>query len=461
MNYQHPLLEWPDTIATQEPTFRFDQLPQHIRTCVYNHLIPKFFVFRGSRASDVQEWPKSPIANFLACNSDLHALSSEVDSWLYSKSRFEFHDPRRAHGCGQTQVKGHEAAKEFFDCIGPLKLSYITQIYCEFTWFLRNSSIETFSQMLSSLAASDPPRDLKNLDLIFEKVNDVVPAGQKPQMQCFALRGFIGLDLNIVLRTKARLTAKEMNEWRPRYDETKEELPRVDFTTRLPFEVRRMIYRHLIPKTSLIGPTIGTRNIESRSSSGLGILGLLLSSSQSYSEICTFRYEECKFELRATTLWDHIPQVDWVRSFFQNAGPFALHIRHVKIVLNIYGRTFTHWTASILPIITALNQHCSFRFATPIQFLDFEMGFNNEINKFCARWKAVTRAGTEFIVEIQVRDPRQWPIVVTDSYLTDLVHEVMTASLRGFETCIGRDGEVHTRRVQEDMEPELTVMGDL
>lgn len=233
-----------------------------------------------------------------------------------------------------------------------------------------------------------------------------------------------------------------MNDWRPRYDETKEELPRVDFTTRLPLEVRRMISHRLIPKPSLIGPTIGTHNTESRSSSGSDILGLLLSSSQSYSDICTFRYEECKFELRATTLWDHIPQVHWVRSFLQNAGSFALHIRHVKIMLNIYGRTFTHWTASILPIITALNQHCSFQFATSIQLVDFEMGFNSEINKVCARWKAATRADTEFIVEIQARDPYQWPIVTTDSYLTDLVYEVVTASLRGFETSIGRDGKV-------------------
>lgn len=187
MNYQH-LVEWPDAIATQEPTFRFNQLSEQIRTCVYNHLIPEFFFFRGSRTSDTHEWPKSPIANFLACNSDLHALSGEVDSQLYSKSRFEFHDPRRAHGRGQPQVKGHEAVKDFFDYIGPLKLSYIPQIYYEFTWFLRNSSIETFSQMLPSLAVRDLPRGLKNLDFTFEKVNNVVPAGQKPQMPCFALR---------------------------------------------------------------------------------------------------------------------------------------------------------------------------------------------------------------------------------------------------------------------------------
>lgn len=430
MKYQHasPLERLP---------FRFDWLPEQIRTKVYNHLIPDCFIFKGSRNSDAHEWPKNPITDLVASNSDLHALSSEVDKQLYSRSRFEFHNIR---GCGETQVRGYETAKEFFDCIGPIKLSYITQINCEFTWLLRKGSTTKFSQMLSSLAGSDPPRKLKNLNLEFEEVLDIVLAGQKIQMQSFALRGLIGLELNIVLETKTRLSANQMNDWMPWHDEMKRQLSRVDYLTRLPRELRFMIYRHLIPKRSLIGPTL--RKIGSRPSSDPGILGVLRSNSQPYSDICTLMYGECKFELRATSLWDHLPQVDWVTSFLQNTGMNALHIRHVEIVLNIYGFNSSHYTPSIAPMFTALNQHCSFQFAMPIQLVDFHMSFNRDINKVCARWKVVTRASTELIVEVQVRKPGAWPVALTDDCLARMVYKVVVASLGGFQSRVDSGGEV-------------------
>lgn len=55
-------------------------------------------------------------------------------------------------------------------------------------------------------------------------------------MQCFALLGFIGLDLSIV-ETKRQLAANQMNEWRPRYGEPKQKLPQVGRLTRLQYEL--------------------------------------------------------------------------------------------------------------------------------------------------------------------------------------------------------------------------------
>lgn len=437
MNHQRasPLVEMPDVKATEVPTFRFDQLPQRIRIRIYNHLIPECFIFKGGRTSNTHGWPMNPITNLVASSRALHALSSEVDKHLYSKPHFEFH----SIGRGKTRVKGCETANEFFVHIGPKKLSYIVQINCEFTWWLRKSSIGTFSQMLSYLAASDPPRDLRNLDLIFEEAQDVVLAGQNSPMQCFTLRGFIGLDLNVTLGTKTRLTTKNMNDWRPKYAQANQGLPRFHYLDRLPNEIKIMIYRHMIPQRSLIGPRVGTR-----SSSGRGILGVLLSNSQLSVEIRTLLYRECEFEFRATTLWDHVPQVT---SFLQEVGTNALDIRHVKIVLCIYGVNSCHYNASILPIVTALNRYCSFQFTMPIQLVDFQMNFNRKINRFCARWKVVTRAKTELMVQVQTRSAKKWFLNhVTDIDLADKLHTVVAASLEGFQTRIGIGGEVWLRR---------------
>lgn len=432
-----PLVEIPLVKAAKAPTFRFNQLPQQIRTRIYNHIIPECFIFKGSRRSDSHGWPVNPITNLVASSSDLHALSGEVDKHLYSKSKYQFN----SIGRGKARVQGCETANEFFVHIGPKKLSYISHITCDFTWWLRDSSVGAFSQMLSSLAASDPPRDLKNLDLVFEKAPDVVLAGQNSPMQCFTLRGFIGLDLNVTLGTKTRLTTKNMNDWRPKYDRSDQGLFRSHYLIQLPNELKLMIYRHLIPQRILIGPRVGAW-----SSSTHAILGVLLSNHQLNSEIRTIMYRECEFEFRATTLWNHVPQVNWVESFLQKAGENAVSIGHVKVVLGIYGLNSYYYTASLLPIITALDQYCSFQLTTPIQFEYMEMGFVREINKYCARWKVVTRAETELMVEMQTQRPRDWfRDPVTNDDLANKFQEVLEASLAGYETRIGHWGVVELR----------------
>lgn len=163
-------------------------------------------------------------------------------------------------------------------------------------------------------------------------------------MQCFAPLGFVGLDLNIMLGTKTRLTDKKVKDWMPRHDETKQELPRVDYVQRLPAELRLKVFRYIFPKRRLIGPRLGNPNIGSSCS---GILGALLSNSQWHSEICAILYKETKFELRATSLWIHLRGAHWIESFLQNAGINALLIRDVEIVLIIYGYATSLWTPSM------------------------------------------------------------------------------------------------------------------
>lgn len=107
------------------------------------------------------------MGNLAESNSDLRALSSEVDKQLYSRSRFGF---KNTGGWEKPQVHGYETVKEFFYCIGPLKLSNVTHINCEFACLPQKSGIETIFH---------PPRDLKNLYLILEEVQDAVLAGQK------------------------------------------------------------------------------------------------------------------------------------------------------------------------------------------------------------------------------------------------------------------------------------------
>lgn len=73
------------------------------------------------------------------------------------------------------------------------------------------------------------------------------------------------------------------------------------------------------------------------------------------------------------------------------------------------------------------------------------MSFNYEINKLCIRWKVVTHADTKLILEVQVQNPKEWPLNLTDDVLVDKMHQILEARAKGFEARIARFGVVETR----------------
>ena len=89
----------------------------------------------------------------------------------------------------------------------------------------------------------------------------------------------------------------------PTHDETKQELPRVDYLQWLTAELSLKVFRCLPLKPRFLGPRLGNPNIGSFCS---GILGALLSNLQWHSENCVILYKGAKFELRATLLWIHL-----------------------------------------------------------------------------------------------------------------------------------------------------------
>lgn len=394
--------------------FPFERLPLKSRLRIYNELVPEAIIFRGRRHGTRSQWPENPLGALAVC---YFQFQEEIDLRLYSKTRFIFYDSRNRG----VKTYGYETAARFFSCIGPLKLSYINHIYCHFHWTSFCAKSAEVFDMLSLMASSDPPRNVRRLDLSFTKTRHVKPFKSAGPISrpCFVLNGFIGVKITLVFpNTKEKMSVDELNTWIAAF---RDPGPPVNFLTTLPAELRNEIFRYLVPRVC--------SSLRVRRRQRPNIPGWVSVNRQMSVEICSVMYGECQFEF-------HIPsgrkpnrhQSEDSRfvSFLRRIGSTnARQIRSVGIFLQIYPGLPNHlkvYTPPISGILRAINKRCHFRirpYSIPASLVP-----DGSTDRYQFRYP--TRAGRTLVVHMQM----EWHSGFSPRWTTNNLDNWAAMSLR-------------------------------
>ena len=394
--------------------FPFERLPLKIRLRIYNQLVSEAVIFPGERHRIRWQWPQNPLGALAVCYPQ---FQEEIDLRVYSKTRFIFYDSRNRG----VRTYGYETAARFFARIGPMKTSYINHIYCHFHWTSDCAKSAEFFNMLSLMASSDPPRDIRRLNLSFTKTSHVRPLESAGLISrpCFVLHGFPGVKITLIFpNTKEKVSVDELNTWIAAFHDPG---PPVNFLTILPAELRNEVFRYLVPRVC--------DSFRARRRRWPNTPGWLLVNRQMSMEICSVMYGECRFEL-------HIRSMQYLSQSRREDSRFvgllkrigstnARQIRSVGIFLHIYPGLPDHrkiYTPSISGIVQAINKRCLFQigpYSIPASLVPD--GFTHRY-----LFKLPTRAGRTLVVNMQM----EWLLLPLSQRIADNLDGWAAVSLR-------------------------------
>ena len=285
METSQPQISYTPFGSQKSSDVTLDRLPLEIRLRIYDKLLPKAIIFRVTQSGKHSQWPKNPMANLAAC---FPQFKNEINFRMYSSIRFIFYDSLQKQD-RNVKTYGYEIATKFFSYIGPTNLSYIREIYCHFHWDQPDANLPHLFDMLSLMAATDPPRHIRKLDLSFTRTSRVRPYTHGPiiRRQSVELHGFPGAKIILIFPDVTdRLSVPDLNR---RIAEFRDRGPQVNFLTVLPAELRNEIFRYFVPSVRSCTPYRQINNSENT--------GWLYVNRQMTAEICSLMYGECRFKI--------------------------------------------------------------------------------------------------------------------------------------------------------------------
>lgn len=405
--------------------FPFERLPLKIRLRIYNQLVPEAIIFRGRRHGTRSQWPQNPLGALAVCYSQ---FQEEIDLRVYSKTRFIFSDSRNRG----VRTYGYETAARFFSRIGPMKLCHINHIYFHFLWTSDCAELAGFFDMLSLMASSDPPRDVRRFNLSFTQTSYVQlyeSAGRTSRSRrCFFLDGFPGVEITLIFPNR-KMSVDGLNTWIAAFHDPG---PPINFLTTLPAELRNEIFRYLVPRVC--------DSFRARRRLWPNTPGWMLVNRQMSMEICSVMYGECQFEF-------HIPSMQYPSRYRREDSRFvgflkrigstnARRIRSVGIFLQIYPGLPDRrkiYTPSISGVVQAINKRCHFRIGP--YFIPASLVPDGFTHRY--QFRLPTRAGRTLVVHMQMEwhysgPLPQWIAINLDTWAA----VSLTNSLNGVRSCV-------------------------
>jgi hypothetical protein len=388
--------------------FPFENLPLEVRLNIYDKLTSEALIFHGEQPGRRTRWPKNPLAALAMCYPQ---FQKEINLRLYSTTRFVFYDSRNRY----DRTYGYQVAARFFARIGPANLSFVKQVYCHFHWTHHCKYSPQFFRMLSLIASSDPPRNVRHLHLSFEKTTHVKPfkEAQLILRPCFVLHGFLGVQVTLIFpRSRDRVSVTDLNAWITSFHDGGSP---VNFLTALPGELRTEIYRYLAP--DIYRPKLARLRHKPKTPGWVSV------NRQMSLEVCSVMYRECQFEFHLISWSD--PNRDQFQNqeriftkFLRQIGRRnARQIRHLEIFLNIYPRVpLGHiiLTPPIADIVQAINKICGIRIGTYSVPASLVAGKDSDMDSHGYQFRIPTRAGTMLMMNMRVKLVGSGPQPSTD-----------------------------------------------
>lgn len=399
----------------------FDRLPVDIRYRIYDNILPEAIIFQVTKRGRLSRWPKNPLTDLALC---FPQYQNELNVRMYSSTRFIFYDS--LYNKNQSiKTYGYEIAAEFFSRIGPANLSYIKQIYCHFHWTKTSATLPNLLNMLSLIASTDPPRDIRKLPLSFTKTSRVKPykAARVIRRPCFVLHGFAGLEIILIFpNSKDHISVADLNAAITIFYDSGSP---VNFLTVLPVELRNEIFQYLVPRVCSIS-TVWPQNTAN-------MPGWMFVNRQMSAEICSVMYRECQFEFHIPTLFFENPYEDiaprFSRFLKRVGGGNASQIRSVTICLRIFTSLWDirerRGIPSIATILQVIIEKCAFQIDTNSVP---EVFFSRHPDNY--QFRIPTLVGKTLIVKIELlRHSPPYSTITLDSLAISILRESLGLSL--------------------------------
>lgn len=428
---------------------------QILTPCLVSHLVPSnHFHFSGPRENG--KWPKNPLLPLIQV---FPSLKHDLYEAFFRRCSLEF----SGYSDKKTVISGSSTAIEFFRLLHPKQRQCVTNIQINISCLkakdLSEDEETSMLDFIELLATSlSPTRHLKDLTMHFESSSALDVA-----RRYYTLKG-LGNTPTVVF-TSGKYPLRSISQNQQENLKTLNELivrrkeePKVVSFSRLPPELRLMIYKYLaseFPKSF----EIMNWHLKKTPSAHVGhpnIGNLFLIFPELMFELSKLLYGTCHFHLDYTPRTRN-PQLYNIMNgkaafglFLQKIGHNANMICHVRITIEIIADNRTLVPELKTPVGLLKRK-------TKIGYGDLENIWEEsveEVGLISYFSFTVPRKGNtslEFVVQAPLYTQYWNSFPEGTRSRTDVVHYVLHRSLEGYQSVVNQDGRVKNAKRSKNM----------